>query len=189
VNCFSPGGECSRTFNLNKYPQIVIHTRSGGFFSYTGPFEFDYLSSYLNAMQAPIKRIDSMNEFIEFILLNDVAIIGHFNFSKQSHNKLYKIFYESSLKCLSLDFENSVRFIVITNKTLWSDILKFQHQTTSSSNIVAFSSFGVQKVFRDYQNLTADYLTLWIHSNLKRVIIFIFFLNINSLLIIIIQFI
>lgn len=76
VNCFSSKGECRKTFNLLRYPQIIVHTRDIGFLVYKGPFEYAYLSNYLGLVKKPLERIDNFEEFVDFVLLNDVIIIS-----------------------------------------------------------------------------------------------------------------
>ena len=74
VNCFSSKGECRSTFNLIRYPQIIVYVRDIGFMVYKGPFEYNYLDWYLKTLQKPLQRIDTIDEFTEFVLLNDVII-------------------------------------------------------------------------------------------------------------------
>jgi hypothetical protein len=73
INCFNREGECKKNFNCIKFPNIVVHVRNAGFFSYTGPLDFHYLSYYLDQTRKPVKVIDTMDEFLEFSLLNDVG--------------------------------------------------------------------------------------------------------------------
>lgn len=74
VNCFSSKGECRSSFNLVRYPQILVYVRNIGFLVYKGPFEYNYLDWYLKTIQKPIERIDSFEEFIDFILIHDVKL-------------------------------------------------------------------------------------------------------------------
>ena len=76
VNCFSSKGECRKTFNLLRYPQIIVHTRDIGFLVYKGPFEYAYLTNYLGLVKKPLERIDNFEEFVDFVLLNDVIIVS-----------------------------------------------------------------------------------------------------------------
>ena len=75
VNCFNPFGECRKSFNLNKYPQLLLQVRDVGLFAYKGPHELNYLSNYLKLIQNPIARIDTMYDFIKFVINNDVSLI------------------------------------------------------------------------------------------------------------------
>jgi hypothetical protein len=72
VNCFARDGDCKKNFNFVKFPNIVVHVRNVGFFSYTGPLDFQYISNYLDLTRKPIQVIDTMQEFLEFSLMNDV---------------------------------------------------------------------------------------------------------------------
>ena len=36
VNCFNPTGSCRKTFNLVKYPEIVLQVRNVGLNNYQG---------------------------------------------------------------------------------------------------------------------------------------------------------
>ena len=72
VNCFV--GNCQKTFNLVKYPQILVQTRDVGLYFYKGPFEYSYIVNYLSLIQTPLQRIDDLDEFIHFVINNDVNI-------------------------------------------------------------------------------------------------------------------
>ena len=73
INCFNPNGECRKSFNLVKYPQILLQIRDVGLLQYNGPFEFIYLSNYLKLIQQPLIRIDDLDEFYKVVLVNDVS--------------------------------------------------------------------------------------------------------------------
>lgn len=72
INCFY--GDCRKHFNLAKYPQIIIQIRDVGSFAYKGPFEFNYMSNYLNLLQKPLVRLDSFNEFMQFYTKTEVIL-------------------------------------------------------------------------------------------------------------------
>lgn len=40
----------------------------------TGPYEIGYISRYLEFMSRPLTRIDNLDEFINFIIKNDVTV-------------------------------------------------------------------------------------------------------------------
>ena len=70
INCFV--GDCLKTFNLAKYPQVLMQTRDAGLYFYRGPFELKHFSNYLKLIQTPLQRIDDLDQFIQFIIKNDV---------------------------------------------------------------------------------------------------------------------
>ena len=74
INCFNPAGECRKSFNLFKYPQIFIQIRDVGLLQYKGPLEYNYLANYLKIIQMPLTRIDDMQEFVRFVLANQVKL-------------------------------------------------------------------------------------------------------------------
>lgn len=78
INCFNPNGECRKSFNLIKYPQILLQIRDVGLLQYNGPADFNYLSNYLKSIQQPLNRIDDLEEFIKFLLVNDVTYLQLF---------------------------------------------------------------------------------------------------------------
>jgi hypothetical protein len=75
VDCFNPDGECRKTLRLLKYPQVAVQIRNVGFYSYNGPFELNYLTRFINEIKSPLKRIDSLDEFIQSVLKYDVNIL------------------------------------------------------------------------------------------------------------------
>ncbi len=75
INCFNRVGECKKTFNYVKFPNIVLHVRDNGYFSYYGVFDYEYLSNYLNTITRPIHVIDSLESALDFILINDVRCL------------------------------------------------------------------------------------------------------------------
>jgi len=70
INCFV--ADCQKTFNLAKYPQVLVQTRDAGLYFYRGPFELNHFSNYLKLIQMPLQRIDDFDQFIQFIIKNDV---------------------------------------------------------------------------------------------------------------------
>ena len=131
INCFNPNGECRKVFNMAKYPQILVAIRDVGLLPYTGPHQLTYLSKYIEFLERPIERIDTFEQFLQFILLNDVtlidtiicffvarkpqfytlcyftlnfkgAMIAHFNFSSKRDQRINKFYYQSSIMSYSL---------------------------------------------------------------------------------------
>jgi len=76
IDCFNPDGECRKTFKLLKYPQVAVQIRNVGLYSYYGPFEFDYLTRFINEIKKPLKRIDSFDEFVEIVLKHEVRTLS-----------------------------------------------------------------------------------------------------------------
>ena len=74
INCFSSSNECFKQFNLYFFPQFVFHIHNSGFHTYRGPNEYNYMLNYIKLMQSPLKRIDNLEEFLDFIIKNDVRI-------------------------------------------------------------------------------------------------------------------
>ncbi len=126
INCFNPNGECRKSFNLAKYPQILLQIRDVGLLQYNGPVDFNYITNYLKLIQQPLNRIDDIGEFIQYVLVNDViyldffinnfknfnyfefkgTIVGHFDLSNDGDDKLFKIFYQSSLSSINISKNN-----------------------------------------------------------------------------------
>jgi hypothetical protein len=78
INCFSSSNDCFKHFNLYFYPQFLFYVRNSGFHTYRGPSEFNYLLNYVKLMQKPIERIDNFDEFLDFVIKNDVGFFLFF---------------------------------------------------------------------------------------------------------------
>ncbi len=76
VNCFNPNGECRKVFNIVKYPQMLFFIRDVGVLQYTGPHQIGYLNKYIEFLERPVERIDTFEQFLQFVLLNDVSCFG-----------------------------------------------------------------------------------------------------------------
>lgn len=173
VNCFNPSGSCRKTFDLSKYPHIVLQIRNAGLFTYQGPFQFEYVSRYLDLMLAPLHRIDNLDEFANFIIDNDGAVIGNFNFTEKYDNDLYNIFYQSAIKTYHTNFENPTRYAVIVNNTVLDQIYELipkvnEIQNKFDKKINLFTAYGLQKNYQlAVNNISVDGLTQWVKKSLR----------------------
>lgn len=175
VNCFNPSGTCRQTFDLIKYPEILLQINNVGIFTYQGPYELSYISKYLDVIQSPLTRIDNLDEFSEFVIQNDGAVIGRFDFNNDYDNKLFKMYYQSSIKTYNTNFLNPIRYGIIINETLWSYLLvannKLKLLESHNQKITLYSMFGLENYYPiNKRNVSVDDLTSWTKSNFKRTI-------------------
>ena len=108
---------------------------------------------------------------VHMFIFIQAAVVGHFNFSNQNDNQLFKIFYKSALKSyhqsklffsiqslnsfLNLSFkiediENPIKYAVVLKKSLCNQLFDFKSNSFSyprmDKKIFMFSSFGLEQV-------------------------------------------
>lgn len=169
INCFSSSNECFKHFNLYFYPQFLIYVRNSGFHTYRGPNEYISILNYIESMQSPLKRVDNLDEFLDFVIINDGALITYMNLSYKS-KELYNSYYYSSLKSLNYDVENPIIFTITLNETLWKELIKTTNLDTKKNQILAFSCYNYEGAFTNITNFTHDSLVQWGYSTIRRTI-------------------
>ncbi|RNA44781.1 thioredoxin domain-containing 11 [Brachionus plicatilis] len=162
INCFY--GQCKAHFNLIKYPQILINIKNIGSFAYKNPFDHKYMTQYLKKILRPLRRIDTIEEFFDYLNTQNAVLIGNFNFTNQNETKSYKNFYKSSMDFLASNDEYSIGYGIILNKTLLNQIQKIA--SSNHCEIMLFTKLGFQNSLSSIRYIKPENLTRWVKDNL-----------------------
>ena len=83
---------------------------------------------------------------IVICLFNQGAVVANFNFSTKYDSNLYKTYYQSALKLIHSDFENTIRYGVVLDRNLWLQLINLNKKQKSTPKIALFTQFGTIKV-------------------------------------------
>ncbi|XP_060578316.1 thioredoxin domain-containing protein 11-like [Ruditapes philippinarum] len=167
INCWYVEGECRQRMKFYSYPELFIyHTGVTDGYRFTGIKEAEYFVRFAESFIYPLKSLRTDGQIKEFIVQNDNAVIGYFDFNSspqppgsapQQQGPAFHQFYLTALRVTSHDVYQPVRFGVVTSLQLANSL------DMSSPNQFVLTRIGNSSlIYPVFYNLTSKNMTAWI---------------------------